>query len=116
MKIAFSIQERRYLYGLMKLFAHRETTDTGKIFWADLANRLGPNQLEAHLRRKEVQLLLDIVETAVHTIDGPVKARAKDIGQEMRADILEKVLAGAKSKLAEKLADNPIEEEKKDGI
>jgi hypothetical protein len=121
MKIQLSLAERRYIYALLKLFAHNEPTQTGKMFWASLAKKLQPNQATAHLREKEMRLLLDIVEKAVHTIR---RAVTKDIGQEARADILEKIMAGLKAKLETKLNDAGTEpdqmaemaEEKQDGI
>ena len=111
MKIELDLESRKYIYALLKLFAHKETEQQAKMFWAELASRLGPRQTHAYLRRKEVSLILDIVGNAVDTINGPVRDKAADLGQQLRADALNKVLAGAKSKLEAKLLENPIEGE-----
>ncbi len=115
MKIQLDLEERKYIYALLKLFASKEETREAKMFWAELASRLGPRQTTAHLRRKEVSLILDIVSKAVDTINGPVRAAAADLGQSIRADALDKVLAGAKDKLAKKLAETQTEGEE-DGV
>lgn len=112
MKLELSAIERKYLYALCRLFAYSEKERQAKEFWVDLGNRLGPNQLVAHLRKKEVEHLLDIITKAVHTISVTTE-RELELGQGLRADVLLKVLAGARSKLENKLANN---EESKDGI
>lgn len=111
MKIELDLEQRKYIYALLKLFAHKETEQQSKMFWAELASKLGPRQTHAHLRRKDLVLILDIISKAVDTINGPVRAKAADLGQQLRADALDKVLAGAKSKLESKLAENQIEGE-----
>lgn len=116
MKIELDLESRKYIYGMLKLFAHTEKDIKAKSFWAELAGRLGPNQTTAHLRRKEVELIIDIVSKAVDTVNETIKGRATDAGQQLRADALEKILAKAKSKLTEKLILNPEEKEDENGI
>lgn len=114
MKIELDLESRRYIYAVLKMLAHAEVVEPTKLFWAELANRLGPNQTVAHLRRKEVELILDIVGKAVDTINGPIKSKAADTGQQLRAEAVNIIMTKVKAKLEEKLA--VTDKEEKNGI
>lgn len=110
MKIAFDVSERKYLYGLLKMFAHGEKDNRMKMFWAHLASRLEPNQHVAHLNRKEVELVLEILTKAVDTLNGSAKDKVgDDVEKRLRLSVVDQVLAGAREKLNKKLTENPTE-------
>lgn len=106
MKVELDLMERRYLYGLFRLFAVTEqATDPVKArFWVDMMERMGPNQAFAKFRRKEVELLIELLSEALRKAQERITPEAIEKGLHYRAEALEKVLSGAKTKLEAKLA------------
>jgi hypothetical protein len=103
MKIKLDVIERRAICGLMKLFALKEENQQAKIFWWDMAQRFLPNQLEGQFRRKEIEILLDLLTKAVETTTKSMRHMPLNCEQLIRADAVEKILSRIKEKLETKL-------------
>ena len=107
MKISLTLDERKYLGGLIKILAVNTQGQPGAlVFWRSIYEQLDPKRPVCDFRRKEIESLLAICAKGVQALKD---LRTHDEAASLRAHHLGEMLAQVTSKIEAKLAGEVID-------